>query len=121
VLTNFVVASVVDLLTPARFPNDTKITAKAAQIEQAWTRYVNIAPFCYGNCSGMTHGQCTKTGYFNFGLCSCFAEWSANPIDCSQPTPTTTPVAPVAKILKRMKNNERGHAIRATEFESFLN
>lgn len=107
VVTHFVVAPIVDLLTSERFPNDSAIGTKATLIQQAWEKYTNISVICFENCSA--HGLCQATGYFNFGLCLCQAGWTQNPLDCSVPDPTTTTTSASGTGRRKKKRIFRFH------------
>ena len=122
-VTNFVVAPIVDLLTPERFPNDTNIAAKVALIKQAWEKYTNAAVICFGNCTSSANGVCQPTGYFNFGLCSCFDGWNRDPLECSlPPLTTTTPLPPPSARRSNInRKKKRIHALRMLPLEDILN
>lgn len=104
VVTHFAVAPIVDLLTPERFANDSKIQQKANLTKQAWEKYINIPLFCFENCSG--NGTSVPTGYFNFGICNCYHQLNENPLDCSIYTPTTT-TTPIPVRMKMLNTNRK--------------
>jgi hypothetical protein len=79
IVTKFSVAFLPDLLTPARFPNDTRIIEKALLISNLLINYMKSPLFCWNNCSG--NGTCIPTPFFNIGTCKCNQGFTG--IDCS--------------------------------------
>jgi hypothetical protein len=80
VVTKFRVDFLLDLITSARFPNDTRIAAKASLINSLLANYINLPVFCWNNCSG--NGTCVPTLYFNIGTCKCNQGYTG--LDCSE-------------------------------------
>lgn len=71
----FGIAPLLDLLTLKRFSSDSNIASKRLLIEWAQKKYMNAPLICYNNCTSPSHGECTSTGYFRFGLCNCQPGW----------------------------------------------
>jgi hypothetical protein len=89
VVTKFTVDFLNELITLARFPNDTQIAAKASILNSLLINYINLPLFCWNNCSG--NGTCVPTLYFNIGTCNCNQGYTGT--DCSElltPAPNGT-------------------------------
>ncbi|CAF1222147.1 unnamed protein product [Adineta steineri] len=78
----FSMSSITDLITQARFPNDTNLTQKKELIEQVLIEYTAKPLECINDCTNALQGTCKPPVSLGVGWCECKPGWSG--VDCSQ-------------------------------------